>query len=100
VLASDLTIATSGAIVGLPEPRRALVAGIVSPLLVFRIGASQAARMLFTARSFDAAEAQRMGLYHEVVADETLLPRAARGGNRERNRRERARGDTAYQAHA
>jgi methylglutaconyl-CoA hydratase len=77
VLASDLTVASSSATIGLSEPRRGLVAGIVSPLLVFRIGASQAARMLLTARTFDAAEAQCIGLFHELVADDALLTRAA-----------------------
>jgi methylglutaconyl-CoA hydratase len=77
VLASDLTIAVPTATVGLPEPRRGLVAGIVSPLLVFRIGAAQAAQLLLTARTFDADAAHRSGLFHEIVPEPSLLPRAA-----------------------
>lgn len=77
LLACDLAIATSAASVGLPEPRRGLVAGIVSPLLVFRIGAAHSAPLLLTARTFDAAEAHRIGLLHEIVTDDALLTRAA-----------------------
>lgn len=76
LLASDLTVAASDAILGLPEPRRGIVAGIVSPLLVFRIGASHAAQLLLTARTIQAAEAQRIGLVHETVAAELTWVRA------------------------
>lgn len=67
VLACDLAVAASEAAFGLPEPRRGLVAGIVSPLLAFRVGASHAANLLLTTRTAQADEAQRMGLVHEVT---------------------------------
>lgn len=76
VAASDLVIAADGAKFSLPEPRRGIVAGIVSPLLVFRVGASHAANLLLTCRTIDAAEAHRIGLAHEVVAADQLLSRA------------------------
>lgn len=76
VAASDLVIAGEGAKFSLPEPRRGIVAGIVSPLLVFRVGASHAANLLLTCRTIDAAEAHRIGLVHEVVAADQLLSRA------------------------
>jgi methylglutaconyl-CoA hydratase len=76
VAASDLVIAAEGAKFSLPEPRRGIVAGIVSPLLVFRVGASQAANLLLTCRTIDAAEAHRIGLVHEVVAVDQLISRA------------------------
>jgi methylglutaconyl-CoA hydratase len=76
MLASDLVVAAPTARFGLPEPRRGLVAGIVSPLLVFRIGASHAANLLLTARTIEAAEAQRIGLYHEIVPEELVWARA------------------------
>ncbi len=75
-LASDIVIGTPEAKFGLPEPRRGIVAGLVSPLLVFRIGASHAANLLLTARTIDPAEAQRIGLYHEVVPGEFVWARA------------------------
>ena len=37
-LACDLVLAAESASFGLPEPRRGLVAGMVAPLLAFRIG--------------------------------------------------------------
>jgi methylglutaconyl-CoA hydratase len=67
MLASDVVVAAESAKFGLPEPRRGIVAGMVSPLLVFRIGASHAARLLLTATAIEAPEAYRIGLYHEMV---------------------------------
>src|SRR5205085_11080477 len=57
MLASDIVIAADSAKFGLPEPKRGIVAGMVAPLLVFRIGASYAANLLLTAQTIDAAEA-------------------------------------------
>ena len=76
MLASDIVIGTPEAKFGLPEPRRGIVAGLVSPLLVFRIGASHAANLLLTARMIESAEALRMGLYHEIVLGELVWARA------------------------
>jgi len=76
MLASDIVIGTPEARFGLPEPRRGIVAGLVSPLLVFRVGASHAANLLLTARTIEPAEALRMGLYHEVVPSEFVWARA------------------------
>jgi len=76
VLASDLVVAASEAAFGLPEPRLGIVAGIVSPLLVFRVGASHAAKLLLTARTIVADEAQRIGLVHETVAADLTWVRA------------------------
>jgi len=75
VLACDIVLAAASAQFGLPEPRRGIVAGLVTPLLVFRIGAGHAARLLLTGSLFAAAEAQQIGLFHEVVAAEQLWPR-------------------------
>ena len=76
MLASDIVIGTPEAKFGLPEPRRGIVAGLVSPLLVFRIGASHAANLLLTARTIEPVEAQRMGLFHEIVPGELVWARA------------------------
>jgi len=77
VLASDLVVAAREATFGLPDPRRGLVAGMVSPLLAFRIGGSQAARLLLTAELIDADEAHRRGLFHEIVENDVLWARCA-----------------------
>ncbi|MEX0938593.1 MAG: enoyl-CoA hydratase-related protein [Pirellulales bacterium] len=76
VLACDVVVATHSARFGLPEPLRGITAGVVSPLLVFRIGAGHAARLLMTAELVDSAEAERMGVYHELVAEDQLWVRS------------------------
>ena len=77
VLASDIVVAAAEAAIGLPEPRRGIVAGLVTPILAFRIGAGAAARLLLTGSLIDAATAREIGLFHEVVAADHLWPRAA-----------------------
>jgi methylglutaconyl-CoA hydratase len=76
VLACDLVVAAKSATLGLPEPQRGLVAGLVAPLLNFRLGASRAANMLLQARHFSAEEALQMGAFHELVDDELVWARA------------------------
>ena len=77
LLACDLVVAAASARFGLPEPRRGIVAGIVAPLLVYRIGAGQAARLLLTSELIAAPEAHRLGLYHELVEPDELDARVA-----------------------
>jgi methylglutaconyl-CoA hydratase len=79
-LASDIVIAAEGATFGLPEPLRGIVAGLVAPMLSFRIGGGHAARLLLTAQVIDTAEAHRIGLFHEVVKPDVLWPRASEIG--------------------
>jgi methylglutaconyl-CoA hydratase len=76
LLACDIVVAAADAQIGLPEPRRGIVAGMVAPLLVFRIGASQAANLLLTARMIAASEAHRIGLAHELVERDLVWARA------------------------
>jgi len=76
VLASDMVVASTAATFGLPEPRRGIVAGLVAPLLAFRAGGGWAAQLLLSARTIDAAEAARRGLFHEVVAGDLVWARA------------------------
>lgn len=76
VLASDLVVGATSALLGLPEPRRGIVAGLVSPLLVFRTGAAHAARLLLGAENIDATEAHRIGLIHELVNHDAVWARA------------------------
>tara|TARA_Y100001960_G_scaffold314504_1_gene378791 strand:- start:101 stop:883 length:783 start_codon:yes stop_codon:yes gene_type:complete len=76
VLACDLVIASRQASFGFPEPRRGLVAGLVAPLLNFRLGAGKAANMLLQARSFSAEEAYQAGTFHELVEEALIWARA------------------------
>src|SRR4051812_551392 len=67
VLASDIVLASPEAKFGLPEPKRGIVAGLVAPLLAFRLGAGRAAYLLMTAQLIAAEEAHRIGVYHELM---------------------------------
>jgi methylglutaconyl-CoA hydratase len=76
VMACDLVVACDEATFGFPEPRRGVVAGLVAPLLAFRIGASHAAYLLLTAGVIDARSANRLGLFHELVDSDKVWARA------------------------
>ncbi|HEY4233485.1 MAG TPA: enoyl-CoA hydratase/isomerase family protein [Lacipirellulaceae bacterium] len=75
VLASDIVVATETARFGLPDARRGVVAGVVGPLLAFRVGAGTAARMLLTSSIYPAQEAYRLGIYHEMIDENRLWAR-------------------------
>jgi enoyl-CoA hydratase/carnithine racemase len=76
VMACDLVVASEKAAFGFPEPRRGIVAGMVAPLLAFRVGGAKAALLLLTGRVIDAHEAQRFGLFHEVVGENLIWARS------------------------
>ena len=76
ILACDIVVAAPEATFGLPEPRRGLIAGVVAPLLAFRAGGGYAAYLLMTARTIDAPEAHRAGIFHELVGSEQVWARA------------------------
>ncbi len=80
VLASDIVVGCGSAQFGLPETRRGVVAGIVGPLLAFRVGAGTAARLLLTSELYPADEAYRLGIYHEMIDDTRLWARCAQLG--------------------
>ncbi|MEX2112146.1 MAG: enoyl-CoA hydratase/isomerase family protein, partial [Pirellulales bacterium] len=76
VMACDLVVAVESAAFGFPEPRRGIVAGMVAPLLAFRIGGARAALLLLTARVIEAQQAQHFGLYQEIVPDAVIWARS------------------------
>jgi methylglutaconyl-CoA hydratase len=75
VLACDIVLAAPEATFGLPEPKRGLVAGVVAPLLAFRIGAGRGGYGLLTAQSMNGEDAYRIGLVHELVKADQLWAR-------------------------
>jgi methylglutaconyl-CoA hydratase len=77
ILASDVVIAAETTMLALPEPRRGIVAGMVAPLLAFRVGGAHAARLLLTASPVDVQEARRIGIVSEVVPVQQVWARAA-----------------------
>lgn len=68
----DIAIAAESTRFGLTETRLGLVPAVISPYVIDAIGARQARRWFLTAETFDAATAERLGLVHQVVADERL----------------------------
>jgi methylglutaconyl-CoA hydratase len=56
-----------GAKFGLTESRLGLLPAVISPYVIAAIGARQARRWFASAELFDAGEARRIGLLHDVV---------------------------------
>jgi methylglutaconyl-CoA hydratase len=71
----DFTLAVPTAKFGYTEARIGFVPALVSAYLVLQIGEKQARGLLLTGKLFDAAEAYRLGLVNEVVAEEQLEAR-------------------------
>jgi methylglutaconyl-CoA hydratase len=72
VAACDVAIGSSNAMFCLSEVKLGIVPGMVSPFVQRAIGQRMARRYFQTAEVFDAHEAKRLGLLHEVVAPEAL----------------------------
>ena len=72
VAACDIAIGVPEAKFGLTESKLGLLPAVISPYVVAAIGPRQARRWFATAEIFDAAEAQRIGLLHQVVAADAL----------------------------
>ncbi len=68
----DAAISVSGARFGLTETKLGLIPATISPYVVARIGQANALRTFTSARLFDAEEARRIGLVHDVVEAERL----------------------------
>lgn len=74
---SDIVIASAETKFALTEVRLGLTPATISPYVVAAIGPRQARRYFLTAERFDAAEAYRIGLVHELAKDPDEL--AAKG---------------------
>jgi methylglutaconyl-CoA hydratase len=72
VACCDIAIGVPEAKFGLSESRLGLLPAVISPYVVAAIGARQARRWFASAETFDAAEAQRIGLLHMVVPADAL----------------------------
>jgi methylglutaconyl-CoA hydratase len=77
VACCDIAIGTPAARFGLTESRLGLLPAVISPYVIAAIGPREARRRFATAEIFDATQALRMGLLHEVV-DESELDAAVR----------------------
>ncbi len=68
----DISIAAERAVFCLSEVRLGLIPAAISPYVVRAIGARASRRYFLTAERFDAAEALRLGLIHQVVPVDEL----------------------------
>ncbi len=75
--ACDVVLAADTATVSYPGVPQGLVAGVVVPGLMRRVGDLAARALLLTGRTISAAEAQRIGLVTEVVPADALPARTA-----------------------
>jgi methylglutaconyl-CoA hydratase len=73
----DVVVAADGMHFCLSEARLGLLPATVGPYVVRAMGEQAARRYFVTAERFSAAQAQAMGLVHEVVADDALDARVA-----------------------
>ena len=72
VACCDIAIGVPEAKFGLTESRLGLLPAVISPYVIAAIGARNARRYFASAEIFDAAEALRIGLLHQVVPSEQL----------------------------
>jgi methylglutaconyl-CoA hydratase len=72
VACCDIAIASTQATFSLSEVRLGLIPAVISPYVIAAMGERAARRYFLTAERFDAAEARRIGLVHEVVDGATL----------------------------
>jgi methylglutaconyl-CoA hydratase len=69
----DIAVAVQSASFSLSEAKLGLIPAVVSPYVVAAIGERAARRYFLTAERFEAAEAWRLGLIHELAANEAEL---------------------------
>ena len=67
VACCDIAIAAAEATFALSEAKLGLIPATISPYVIDAIGARQARRYFLTAERFEAAEAYRLGLVHDIV---------------------------------
>lgn len=72
VACCDIAVASDRASFCLSEVKLGIVPAVISPYIVRAIGARAARRYVQTAERFGAAEAHRLGLVHEVAAEDAL----------------------------
>jgi methylglutaconyl-CoA hydratase len=72
VACCDIAIAAVDATFALSEAKLGLIPATISPYVIEAIGARQARRYFLTAERFEAAEAYRIGLVHDLVAASDL----------------------------
>jgi len=70
---SDIVVATADATFGFTETKLGIIPAVISTFVVPKVGETHARALFATGERFGAERAQRIGLVHDVVADETAL---------------------------
>jgi methylglutaconyl-CoA hydratase len=73
VACCDIAVALQSATFSLSETKLGLIPAVIAPYVVSAIGERAARRYFLTAERFDAAEAWRLGLVHELAINEEEL---------------------------
>lgn len=68
----DVVVAAADCKFAFSEVRLGVVPAVISPFVLRKMGESAARRWFLTGETFDAAEARRLGLVHEVVSPGAL----------------------------
>src|SRR5262249_34725253 len=75
----DVVIAERNAFFAMPEVRLGFAPGPLMPFFVNAVGPRQARRLLISGERFDATEAHRIGLVHQLFAESDREQTLARG---------------------
>jgi methylglutaconyl-CoA hydratase len=78
VAAADIAIAAEGTVFSLAEVKLGILASVISPYVLRAIGSRHARNLLLTGERFEARDALRMGLVHQVVPAAELAAACAR----------------------
>lgn len=70
---ADIALAASDTVFGFTETKLGILPAVISPFVIARIGEGQARALFPTGERFDTERALRIGLVHEVLADELTL---------------------------
>ena len=70
---ADIVIATADTTFGFTETRLGILPAVIGPFVVAKIGETHARALFLSGARFDAERAVRIGLVHEVAADEAAL---------------------------
>lgn len=79
VACCDMALATERSRFCLSEVKIGLSPAVISPFVVAAMGERAARRYFLSAEAFDATQAEKFGLLHEVVKDEAALEEKANG---------------------
>ena len=72
VCGCDIAVAAEHARFGTTEVKLGIMPSVIGPYVIRAIGARAARRIMLTGERFDAAEAQRLGLVHQVAEADAL----------------------------